>query len=217
MDDKFYEYATDRITVRWSRVRCTHVAICMRQLRRVFDSTRRPWIDPALSTPDEVAEAVRRCPTGALHYQRHDGGAPETPPAVNTVTCDRDGPFYLSGDIRVVEVDGTPVLADTRVALCRCGGTKHPPVCDGSHWAVGFEDEGRLGEHDAPPVPEATGVPLRVTLMEGGSLVLDGPFTLSPAELDAQPPRRLGEAWLCRCGRSGNKPFCDGSHSGVGR
>jgi CDGSH-type Zn-finger protein len=53
--------------------------------------------------------------------------------------------------------------------------------------------------------------------MEGGSLVLDGPFTLSPAELDAQPPRRLGEAWLCRCGRSGNKPFCDGSHSGVGR
>jgi CDGSH-type Zn-finger protein/uncharacterized Fe-S cluster protein YjdI len=217
MDDKLYEYATDRITVRWSRVRCIHAADCIRGLPRVFDPGRRPWIEPALAAPDAVAEVVCRCPTGALHYERHDGGAPEAVPPVNTVTPERDGPLRLRGDIRVVEVGGTPVLTDTRVALCRCGATKHPPVCDGSHWEVGFDDEGRLGEHAATPVPETTGVPLRVTLMEGGSLVLDGPFTLSPAEPDAQPPRRLGEAWLCRCGRSGNKPFCDGSHSGAGR
>ena len=49
MDDKLYEYATDRITVRWSRVRCTHAADCVRGLPRVFDPVRRPWGDPALA------------------------------------------------------------------------------------------------------------------------------------------------------------------------
>jgi CDGSH-type Zn-finger protein len=27
---------------------------------------------------------------------------------------------------------------------------------------------------------------------------------------------RMREAWLCRCGQSNNKPYCDGTHKKTG-
>ena len=46
---------------------------------------------------------------------------------------------------------------------------------------------------------------------------VDGPLRLQGEieirEADGTLVGRYAEAWLCRCGRSGNKPFCDGSHT----
>src|ERR1041384_5178212 len=85
-----------------------------------------------------VARVVARCPTGALHFDRRDGGAPEPVPAANTVLISRDGPVYLRGDIEVRDEAGEVVLRDARVGLCRCGHSRTKPLCDNSHLQRGF-------------------------------------------------------------------------------
>ncbi|GAA0380628.1 hypothetical protein GCM10009530_34200 [Microbispora corallina] len=54
-----------------------------------------------------------------------------------------------------------------------------------------------------------------VTPCEDGPLLLRGPFTLVTQDGRTIDPGRATVA-LCRCGRSGTKPFCDGSHKLVG-
>jgi len=124
------------VDVVYDPARCRHVAACVRGLPTVFDTARRPWIDPdGEPDPARVAEVVERCPTGALHHRRHDG-VPEAPTAPTTVTALPDGPLLLRGDLRV-EVDGVEV-AETRAALCRCGRSAVKPWCDGSHERTGW-------------------------------------------------------------------------------
>jgi CDGSH-type Zn-finger protein/ferredoxin len=52
------------------------------------------------------------------------------------------------------------------------------------------------------------------------SVVENGPLVLTSAEdclrKGGKPVERTNPAYLCRCGRSENKPFCDGAHSRVG-
>ncbi|HEX2095224.1 MAG TPA: (4Fe-4S)-binding protein, partial [Longimicrobiaceae bacterium] len=134
------EYRSDRISVLWFAERCIHSAECIRALPRVFDPRRRPWVQIDDAAADAVAEAVLRCPTGALHYVRHDGGPQEPVPGDTTFRVVRDGPLYVRGPVEVVTGEGEPVRRDTRVALCRCGKSEHMPFCDNSHRAAGFRD-----------------------------------------------------------------------------
>jgi uncharacterized Fe-S cluster protein YjdI/CDGSH-type Zn-finger protein len=57
--------------------------------------------------------------------------------------------------------------------------------------------------------PEATGQ-VRVEASPNGPLLVKGPFEILRA--DGRVERREGSTALCRCGASGNKPYCDGSH-----
>src|SRR5690606_29754567 len=94
-------YAADGIEVRYDPRRCIHFEACVRGLPRVFDPNRRPWIDPAQAAPAAGAEVVTRCPPGALHFTRTDGGPGEAVPTANAVTVAPDGPLYVRGDVRV--------------------------------------------------------------------------------------------------------------------
>ena len=141
MDEDIHEYDGEDITVTWDGKRCIHARECVRGLPGVFDPDERPWIDPDEADADDVAEVITRCPTGALQFERNDGGWVESTPDENTIAVTPDGPLYASGDIDIVDEDGDVLLSDTRVAFCRCGASGTKPFCDGSHAKVGFSTD----------------------------------------------------------------------------
>ncbi len=87
------------------------------------------------------------------------------------------------------------------------------PLCDGRHLLIAFSDAGRVRETVASADAPAGGA-LTVTPQSNGPAIVRGTFDL----VDGRGERRsrYEKAALCRCGHSGNKPFCDGSHARVG-
>jgi CDGSH-type Zn-finger protein len=78
-----------------------------------------------------------RCSTGALHFERLDGGPQEAVPEETTITERPNGPLYVRGRLKIRRQDGS-VREETRVALCRCGQSANKPFCDGTHRRIGF-------------------------------------------------------------------------------
>jgi len=91
------EYTNEAITVYWEAQYCIHTAACLMGLPGVFDSGRRPWIDISQAAADDIAQVVMRCPTGALHFRRHDDGEQETPPPTQRCSRGRTGRCLLGG------------------------------------------------------------------------------------------------------------------------
>lgn len=207
-------YYSENITVTFDPQRCIHSADCIHGLPEVFDVEKRPWINPENADPDSVAEVVTRCPTGALQFSRKDNGDEEPVPEENTVTIAKDGPLYVRGNFEIKEHDGTTFLEDTRVALCRCGESLNKPFCDNSHKNSGFRDEGTVKGNSLEETSGAVGGKLDIKLTPNGPLFVKGEFELRGAE--GTSSHRENKATLCRCGYSGSKPFCDGSHGGIG-
>jgi len=60
-----------------------------------------------------------------------------------------NGPFYLINSQVPEKIEnlrnsrGEPISKITSVALCRCGGSKNKPFCDGTHSSLGFSSENK--------------------------------------------------------------------------
>ena len=207
-------YEGDKIRVTFEASRCIHAAQCVRRLPSVFDTARKPWIDPNGAPVDETAEVVLACPSGALNYERLDGGNDESPEPVNNLTVAADGPVFARGEIEVVDGERRLLARETRVAFCRCGHSSNKPYCDGSHVEAGFEATAGLGAGRLKPDPDDSTGPLVVRLRPDGPLVLDGPFRIRAEGSDDSV--EAGGCALCRCGASSSKPYCDGTHNSIG-
>ena len=209
-------YENAGIRVYWDSSRCIHTGRCLQALPRVFDVRRRPWVEIDAAPPDAIADAVERCPTGALRYDRLDGGTQERPPRPSLIVPIADGPLLMVGDLDVRGPEGDTIARETRLTLCRCGMTRNQPFCDNTHLRRGWRSGPSFEpKSDLPPAePDASDGPTVVIARQNASLELRGHLRLyhSDGELMAETGRTV----LCRCGNSRNKPFCDGSHEAAG-
>jgi CDGSH iron-sulfur domain-containing protein 3 len=64
-----------------------------------------------------------------------------TPDPTVEIKVRDDGPYKVTGPVRIVDADGGvfEVEGDRPIALCRCGHSRTKPFCDASHREAGFE------------------------------------------------------------------------------
>jgi CDGSH-type Zn-finger protein/uncharacterized Fe-S cluster protein YjdI len=195
-----------RILLQFEAKRCIHARHCVLETPEVFlANVKGPWIHPDEAPIDRLVHVARTCPSGAITYERLDGGDNEEAPPVNLVRVRERGPLAIHADLHI---DGQRPAY--RATLCRCGASKNKPFCDGSHATIGFDATGEPATIESAVLP-ARGGPLQVTPTHDGPLRVRGPLELLSGT--GRTIRRVKEAYLCRCGGSSNKPYCDGTHA----
>ncbi|MDX8407794.1 MAG: CDGSH iron-sulfur domain-containing protein [Mariprofundaceae bacterium] len=205
---RIHRYKGEEIIVEFDLSRCIHTGDCTRDLPAVFNTKRTgPWVHPDAAPPEDVARVCANCPTGALRAKDPATGELLHPkPERNTVQVMADGPLYVHAKMTLA---GEP-LPGYRAAFCRCGKSRLMPFCDESH-RTGFADAGTV---DMPMPSEAPdGDALAISVKHGGSLIVEGPFTVLNAT--GNDCCLSGKSFFCRCGASGMKPYCDGSHKTI--
>ena len=131
--------AKSGITIHDNRSICAHAGYCSDHLASVFRYESEPWIDPAGGSVEAIVETIRHCPSGALSYTVDSVEGPDerVDPAIKVT---KDGPYAVVGAIELLEQSWGQGASKQRFTLCRCGGSKNKPFCDGAHWRIGFTD-----------------------------------------------------------------------------
>jgi len=62
-------FVGDRVTISFDSDVCEHSGNCVQGLAAVFDTSKKPWIDPDGASDEEVIAQVARCPSGALRIE----------------------------------------------------------------------------------------------------------------------------------------------------
>ena len=204
MTDK---YQGAKVSVTFDGGKCIHSRHCVLNLPQVFIANAEgPWIQPDNTEVEELKRVIRNCPSGALSYQV-EGEAEEPAPAVNTVRILENGPYAVNAPL-----DFSSGHGQLRATLCRCGASANKPYCDGSHKAAGFIASGEPATLEFEALEQRDGT-VTVDLRPNGPLRLTGNMEIIAGS--GRTVDKKTDAFLCRCGASANKPYCDGSHNRI--
>jgi CDGSH-type Zn-finger protein len=138
--DKRDSYEGKKITVHDNRGICAHAGRCTDGLPKVFRMKQEPWIDAHQASAEEIIETIKKCPSGALSYtidevehRDHD--------AEPAVFIAPNGPYVVTGGPQLADTPRGEGASTEHFTLCRCGGSKNKPFCDGTHWYIKFRDD----------------------------------------------------------------------------
>jgi CDGSH-type Zn-finger protein/uncharacterized Fe-S cluster protein YjdI len=197
------------LTLLFDSKKCIHSRFCVTWAPQVFlANVQGPWIHPDAMEVERLVEIAHVCPSGAIRYRRKDGKPDEAPPLVNLVTIRENGPYAVRADMQLNGQRGV-----FRATLCRCGASRNKPFCDGSHNGIKFTASGEPASGKTDMLPTRDGV-LAVEPQTDGPVRVRG--NLEIVSGTGRVVARVTQAALCRCGGSGNKPFCDGTHAKIG-
>ena len=129
------EYAGHQITIVDNTDVCCRDRSCVAGLPQVFETC-----DPNAARPEDIMEAIHKCPSGALTYKiggKHCQDFGREP----AITITKNGPLWVVGGICLNDEMGAKPACEEHYALCRCGGSRNKPFCDGSHADINFRDD----------------------------------------------------------------------------
>jgi CDGSH-type Zn-finger protein/uncharacterized Fe-S cluster protein YjdI len=202
-------------TIHFDAHKCIHSRTCVLSHPDVFvPNVKGEWIHPDAQPVEELMHIAKSCPSGAISVLRRDLSKNESAnsnaaPLVNTVRVRENGPLAIEAELLV----GGQAQANPRATLCRCGQSQNKPYCDGSHTGAGFVASGEPATANFEALAVRNG-PLHVQPLPNGPLQIKG--NLEVVSGTGRTCNKLGEVYLCRCGHSKNKPYCDGSHKAAG-
>ena len=199
----------EKLELQFEARRCIHSRFCVTWAPQVFlANVKGPWIHPDAMPVEQLVEVAHACPSGAIRYRRLDDATNEPVPPVNLASVREGGPYAFRGQL---QIDG--MQAGFRVTLCRCGASKNKPYCDGSHHDAGFSATGEPPAGKTDMLAARDGV-LAIDPQVNGPLRVRG--NLEIVSGTGRVVARVTSAYLCRCGGSATKPFCDGTHARIG-
>ena len=128
------KYTHNEVTVVWKPGLCIHSGNCVRSLPHVFKPKEKPWIQPEGSTSEQLIEAVKKCPSGALTYTIENSPETMSEQAENIkINLIENGPAIVVGTCEITHPDGSVETRERRSSFCRCTKSANFPFCDGSH------------------------------------------------------------------------------------
>jgi CDGSH-type Zn-finger protein/ferredoxin len=145
--DKRDSYEGQQIEIFDNRGICAHSGFCTDRLASVFHVGQEPFVTPSGGRLDEIIQAVRACPSGALSYAMDGVEARQQvdQDRAATIEVSKDGPYRIRGGIRLVDEAGNDISrakgsSREHFSLCRCGHSQNKPFCSGMHWSIQFKD-----------------------------------------------------------------------------
>jgi len=142
------EFSNGEVTVYWQPDLCIHSANCLIGLPEVFNTKKKPWINVHASNTKDIMKIIDTCPSRALLYLKSSKFVTSKPRATvkkkskfARVQILKNGPVLITGNFIVRDPRKKKIKIENEVvALCRCGGSKKKPFCDGTHQTIGFKD-----------------------------------------------------------------------------